>query len=224
MEATANASATRLTVDVWADVLCPWCYIAEARLDAAIARAVHGGDVELRVRTFQLDPTPTTEPRSVLAYLSEKYGVAPARARSMEETVAQLAEAEGLPYEVDRAVSSTFDALRLVHLAAEHGAAWEFLRAVQRESFSGNPAAFDHDTLVAIGARVGVPEAAAREVLSSDRYAAEVRADHDRAIGLGATGVPFVVLGDRFGIPGAVSTEQYAAVIDQAWEQIHDER
>lgn len=215
---------TLLTVDVWADVLCPWCYIAEARLAAAIDKAEHGRQVELRLHTFVLDPDFPTEPRPVVDYLSGKYGVAREVAEGMERKAARIAQEEGLPYEVGRSIRSSFDALRLMHLAAEHGVAWELMREVQREAFAGNPAAFDHDTLVEIGGRLGIPEAEARDVLASDRYTAEVHADHDRAVQLGATGVPFVVVGNRFGIPGAVSTEQYAAVIDEAWEQIDGER
>jgi predicted DsbA family dithiol-disulfide isomerase len=221
--AVTRDPGTRLAVDLWADVLCPWCYIGEQRLDTAIEQAAHGDDVELRLHTFQLNPSAPDEPRPALDHLAEKYGITRARAEAMERTAAQQARAEGLPYEVDRRVGNTFPTLRLVHLAGEHGVAWEFLQAVQREAFSGNPRAFEHDTLVEIGVALGVPEVELRGVLASDRYADAVRADHQRAVALGATGVPFAVLGGRVGIRGAVSTEQYAAAIDQVWEQVHGE-
>lgn len=173
------------------------------------------------MHTFQLDPSAPEEPRSVLDYLAQKFGISRAQARAMEENVAQLARAEGLPYAVDHSVGNTFDALRLVHLAAEHRVAWEFLRAVQRRVFSGDEKAFEHDTLIEVGAQLGVPERELRDVLGSDRFADVVQADHQRALALGVTGVPFVLLGDRLAIPGAASTEQYAAAIDQAWQQTH---
>lgn len=111
--------------------------------------------------------------------------------------------------------------LRLVDLGAEHDVAFDYLRAMQSEVFGGNDAAFAPDTLVRLGEELGIPARAVREVLATDRYVEAVRADHDQAVRLGATGVPFTVLGERLGIPGAVSTAQYATALDQAWEQIH---
>ncbi len=220
METTARA-ATRLRIDVWADVVCPWCYVGDQRLSTAIAQSPHAEDIEVRVRTFELDPTAPTQVSALLDYLSRKYGVSAAQARSMEEGLARRAAAEDLRYEVDRFASNTLDMLRLVHLGTEYGVAWEYLRAMQVEVFGGNADAFAHDTLVRLGVELGIPADEIRDVLAGDRYADAVRADHDAALALGARGVPFTVLGERLGIPGAVSVSQYADAIDQAWEQIH---
>jgi predicted DsbA family dithiol-disulfide isomerase len=209
-----------LTIDVWADVLCPWCYLGEQRLSVAIERSRHAGDIDLKIHTFQLDPSATTV-QPLLDLLSSKYGMSTAQAREMENRMVGLTRAEGLPYVVDRVAGSTFDMLRLVHLGDAHGLGWEYLRAMQSEMFGGNLEIFDHKTLVRLGENLGIDGAEIRDVLASDRYADDVREDHDTAIQLGARGVPFTVLGMRLGIPGAVSTSQYAAAIDQAWEQIH---
>ncbi|MFC3996113.1 DsbA family protein [Nocardiopsis sediminis] len=206
---------------MWADVVCPWCYLGEERLDKAIAASAHAGDIELRIHTFQLDPTAPTTTAPTLDYLANKFGVSPAQARAMEEGVAAKAAAEGLPYTSDRPASNTMDMLRLVHLGAEHGVAWQYLRAMQAEVFGGNADAFEHATLIRLGEELGIPGDEIRDVLATDRYADAVRADHDDALRLGARGVPFTVLGERLGIPGAVSTDQYADAIDQAWEQVH---
>ena len=224
MSSQSSETTKRLTIDVWADVICPWCYLGEARLAAAIEQAAHGPDVDLRVHTFQLHPSAPTEPRPVLDDLAKKFEVTRERAEAMEDHMAQLVRAEGLPYVADRSVGNTLDALRLVHLAEEYGVGWELLRAIQLESFSNEPAAYEHDGLTQLAVGVGVPEAEAREVLASDRYAEAVRTDHERALDLGATGVPFVVLGGAgAGIPGAVTTEQYGRAIDRAWERLHGE-
>jgi predicted DsbA family dithiol-disulfide isomerase len=209
-----------LTIDVWADVLCPWCYLGEQRLSVAIERSAHPGDIDLRIHTFQLDPAATTV-GPLLDYLSAKLGTSAAQAREMENRMGRLAKAEGLPYEADRVAGSTFDMLRLVHLGDAHRLGWDYLRAMQSEMFGGNLEIFDHKTLVRLGENLGIDGAEIRDVLASDRYADDVRADHNTAIRLGARGVPFTVLGNRLGIPGAVSTSQYAAAIDQAWEQIN---
>jgi predicted DsbA family dithiol-disulfide isomerase len=209
-----------LTIDVWADVLCPWCYLGEQRLSVAIERSAHAADIDLKIHTFQLDPSATTV-QPLLDLLSSKYGMSTAQAREMENRMVELTKAEGLPYVVDRVAGSTFDMLRLVHLGDAHGLGWEYLRAMQAEMFGGNLEIFDRKTLVRLGENLGIDGAEIRDVLASDRYADDVRADHNTAIELGARGVPFTVLGMRLGIPGAVSTSQYTAAIDQAWEQTH---
>jgi predicted DsbA family dithiol-disulfide isomerase len=222
METTAGTvPSTRLTIDVWADVLCPWCYVGERRLDKAIGQSAHASEIELKIHTFQLDPTSTKAVGPLLDRLSKKFGVPVAQVRSMEEGMAKQAASEGLPYEVDRPVSSTFDMLRLVHLGAEHGVAWEYLRSMQTEVFSGNFDAFADDTLIRIGTSLGIPAGEIRGVLATDRYTDAVHADHDAAVNLGARGVPFTVLGNRLGIPGAASVGQYQDAINQAWEQVN---
>jgi predicted DsbA family dithiol-disulfide isomerase len=222
METTAGTGPpARLTIDVWADVPCPWCYIGERRLDEAIGQSAHAGEIELRVHTFQLDPTSPRAAGPVLDYLAKKYGVPAAQARSMEEAMARQAAAEGLPYAVHRPISSTFDMLRLVHLGAEHGVAWQYLRSMQTEVFSGNFDAFAPGTLTRTGESLGIRAGEIRDVLATDRYTDAVLADHDAALNLGARGVPFTVLGNRLGIPGAASVRQYQDAIDQAWEQVN---
>jgi predicted DsbA family dithiol-disulfide isomerase len=211
----------RLSIDVWADVLCPWCYLGEQRLSEAIGQSPHADDIELKIHTFQLDPDAPARVTPTLEYLSLKYGVSAGQARAMEESMAGQAAAEGLKYEVDRPVSSTFDMLRLVHLGAEYGVAWEYLRAMQAEVFGGDYGAFEHDTLIRLGTGLGIPADQIRDVLATRRYADAVRSDHDAALRLGARGVPFTVLGDRLGIPGAVSTLQYGQAIEQAWERVN---
>ncbi len=222
MESTAGvAASTRLMIDVWADVLCPWCYVGEQRLSAAIEQSPHASDIDLKIHTFQLDPTATTQVTPTLGYLSKKYGTSAAQARAMEEGMAKQAAAEGLTYEVDRPARNTFDLLRLVHLGAEYGVAWEYLRAMQAEVFGGNYDAFEPSTLLPIGEGLGIPADEIRDMLATDRYGDAVRADHAAAVSLGARGVPFTVLGERLGIPGAVSVSQYARAINQAWEQVN---
>jgi predicted DsbA family dithiol-disulfide isomerase len=213
-----------LTIDVWADVLCPWCYLGEERLSKAVAQSPHAGEIELRIHTFELDPGSSTTVTPLLDYLSRKMGMSPAQARSMEEGMARMAAEDGLAYELDRPAASTFDMLRLVQLGNEHGVGWDYLRAMQAEVFGGNFDAYEHSTLTKLGEQVGLPGDEIRDVLATDRYADAVRADHNEAISLGARGVPFTVLGGRLGIPGAVSTKQYAAAIKLAWAQVIAER
>lgn len=209
----------RLTIDVWADVVCPWCYIGEHRLVKALEQFPHADEIELKIHTFQLDPTSTTEVRPTAEYLAAKYNVSLEQARAMDQNAAEQATSEGLKYVLDRPISSTFDMLRLVHLGNEHGVGWKYMWAMQAELFGGNPDAFEHNTLIRLGEELGIPTDEIRDVLATDRFADDVRYDHNTAINLGARGVPFTVLANRVGIPGATTTEQYGRAIAQVWEQ-----
>lgn len=219
---TAAATTIRLTIDVWVDVLCPWCYVGEHRLTEAIKQSEPSEQIDLRVHTFQLDPDAPTTVSPNLEYLSAKYGISAAQARAMEKSMARQAADEGLGYEPDRPVRNTFDQLRLIHLGNEHGVGFAYLRAMQTRVFTGAPDAFEGATLVRLGVDLGIPEAEILDVLASDRYADAVHADRQAAIDLGARGVPFTVLGNQVGIPGAASVDQYRSVIDRTWEQTHD--
>ncbi|MEU4160850.1 DsbA family protein [Actinoplanes sp. NPDC026670] len=220
-KAAPDMATTRLTIDVWADVLCPWCYIGEHRLARAIAQSPHANDIDLTIHTFELDPAVPATVQPTLDYRTVKYGITRIQARAMETGVAGQAAAEGLPYTLDRPVSNTFAMLRLVHLGNEHGVGWQYMRAMQAELYGGNPDAFGHGTLTVLGERLGLPAEEIRDVLTTDRYSAAVRADHAAAVASGASGVPFTVLGRRLGIPGAATVRQYTAAIDQAWDQLN---
>ncbi|MFI9832876.1 DsbA family protein [Streptomyces sp. NPDC051913] len=211
----------RLTIDVWADVLCPWCYVGEHRLSTAVAQSPHAADIDLKIHTWQLDPNVPTEVSWIPEYRVRRYGVTPEQARAMERDVAGQAAADGLPYVLDRPVRNTLDMLRLVHLGNEHGVGRPYMAAMQDELFGGNPDAFRHDTLIRLGINLGVPADEIRDALATDRYADAVRADHAAAVGLGARGVPFTVLGNSFAVSGTTSLAQYTDAIDRAWDHIH---
>ena len=221
--ANSERREPKLVIDVWADVVCPWCYIGEHRVEQALQHFPHAERVVLRMHTFMLDPTLPKETRPTVEYLAEKYNVPVEQARAMEEQAARQAAQDGLAYAPDRPVSNTFDMLRLVHLGNEHGVGWRYMRAMQNELFGGNPDAFEPGTLIRLGEALGIPADEIRDVLATDRFADAVREDHDTAIALGARGVPFTVLAGRFGIPGATTTEQFAQVIWHVWEQIDAE-
>ena len=217
----SQGQSAKLVIDVWADVICPWCYIGEHRLEKALAQFPHADEVELRMHSFLLDPSLTDEVKPTAEYLAAKYNVPVEQARAMDARAAQEAARDGLPYSSDRPLRSTIDMLRLVHLGNEYGwsVGWRYMRAMQAELFGGNPDAFDHSTLVRLGEGLGIPADDIRDVLSTDRFTGAVLRDHQFAVQLGARGVPFTVLANRFAIPGAVPTEHYAQVLTHVWEQ-----
>ena len=111
------------------------------------------------------------------------------------------------------------DAAQMTETVAQHGLV-QVMRDLQAEVFTGNPDAYAPATLARVAEKLGIPVEETREMLDSDKYADAVRADHAQAVRLGARGVPFTVLGGRMAIPGAVTADQFLAVIDQAWEQV----
>ncbi|WP_370941832.1 DsbA family protein [Amycolatopsis sp. cg5] len=205
-----------LRVDIWSDVICPWCFIGKRRLETALGRFEH--DVELHWHSFQLDPAHEKGHRvPVREMLAAKFGAPPAQVDGMQRQVTDLAAAEGLTYHLDRAIAvNTLDAHRLGHLAAEHGLGDRMHERLLKAHLSDGEVIDDPDTLVRLGAEVGVPAAEAADVLRGTKYAAEVQADIDQAKRLGITGVPFFVLNGTHGVSGAQSAETFLAALEQA--------
>ncbi|RCV49508.1 disulfide bond formation protein DsbA [Marinitenerispora sediminis] len=207
-----------MRVDVWSDIVCPWCYIGKRRLEAAIGRFEHAADVEVHWHSFQLDPDhPRDRREPVLDTLARKTGSPPDQVRAMTRQVTELAAAEGLAYALDRAVSvNTLDAHRLAHLAAEHGLGGRMHERLLGAHLGEGEVLDDPDTLVRLGAEVGVPEEEARRMLAGDAYAAEVAADIREARRLGVRGVPFFVLDHAYGVSGAQSADTFLRALRTA--------
>ena len=198
-------------IDAWADIVCPWCYVGEARLRKAADAS--GVPVEFRVPAYELDPSHGA-PEKVMDLLARKFGSAE-QATQMDARVAELARAEGLPYTSDRMSASSFDAHRLIAAGAEQGLGLEVRDAIQRGHFDGSLDLSSHDHLADAAASVGLDRERAVAVLAGSEYSDQVRADQAQARELGVTGVPFTVIGERLAIPGAVDTAQYAEVIER---------
>ena len=209
-----------LTVEIWSDVVCPWCYIGKRRFEAALARFPHADEVEVTFRSFELDPSaPGQSEGSGPERLAAKYGVTVDEARAMNARVTEAAAGEGLDYDLESTRSgNTFDAHRLLHLAAAHGVQAEAKERLMQAYFTEGEPISDPDALVPLVASVGVPEDEARAVLSSDRFTAEVRADEQLAAQLGIRGVPFFVLGRRYGVSGAQPADALLGALEQAWD------
>jgi predicted DsbA family dithiol-disulfide isomerase len=206
-------------VEIWSDVVCPWCYIGKRRFEAALDRFAHRDEVEVVWRSFELDPgAPTRHPGTLDDMLARKIGTTPAQAAAMNARVTALAAAEGLAYRLDRAQpGNTFDAHRLIHLAADHGLQGAMKERMLKAYFTDGLAVGDPDALVQIAAEAGIDEAEARAVLAGDEYADAVRADGRRAAAFGIRGVPFVVVDEQYGVSGAQAPDAFLEVLEQGW-------
>lgn len=212
-----------MTVEIWSDIVCPWCYIGKRRFESALARFEHRDQVELVWRSFELDPhAPQQFAGTLNEMLAQKKGMSVAQAAGLNAQVTQLAAAEGLDYRLDQArPGNTFDAHRLIHLAAEHGFRSAVKERLMRAYFTEGLPIGDADTLVTIGAGAGIPAETVREMLAGNAYADAVRADQDRAAGFGIRGVPFFAIDARYGVSGAQSAAVLLDALERAWADTH---
>jgi len=210
-----------MKVEIWSDIACPWCYVGKRRFERALAQFEHAGDVEVVWRSFELDPNaPRTHAESQDALLAKKYGMPLEKARAMNERMTGEARKEGLDFRFDRVkVGNTFDAHRLVHLAAESGRADAMKERLMRAYFTEGEAVGDRETLVRLGIEVGLDEAGVRKVVSGDAYANDVRADEERARSFGISGVPFFAIDEKYGVSGAQPSEVLLGALRQAYEE-----
>ncbi|WP_181772470.1 DsbA family oxidoreductase [Amycolatopsis pittospori] len=205
-------------IDVWSDVVCPWCYIGKRRLETALGEFEHAADVELRWHSFQLDAShPKGHREPVRDMLAKKTGAPPEQVEAMTGQVTELAAAEGLTYDLRNAVAvNTLDAHRLNHLADRHGLGGPMHERLLKAHLCDAEVLDDLETLVRLGAEVGVPEDEAREVLEGTKYADEVDADFAEARRIGVNGVPFFVLNGTHGVSGAQSPVTFLSALEKA--------
>jgi predicted DsbA family dithiol-disulfide isomerase len=205
-----------LTVEIWSDVVCPWCYIGKRRFEAAVA--AFGHEVDTVWRSFELDPgAPPTRDHTATEHLAAKYGMSVEQAQASHAQMTALAAQEGLEYHFDTARGgNSFDAHRLIHLAAAHGNQDEAKERLMRGYFTEGVAIGDREALVALAADIGLDADEARAALDGDAYADAVREDELLAQRIGIQGVPFFVLDRRLGVSGAQPAEVLVRAMEQA--------
>ena len=210
-----------MQVEVWSDVVCPWCYIGKRRLESALEKFPHRDEVEVVWRSFQLDPSiPEGETHPTLPALAAKYRTSEDAMRANMARVEQLATDEGLDYHLADGVSgNTLRAHELLHLAAEHGLRNRLKERLLHAHFEEGRSVFDVDSLVSLAVEVGLDEAEVREALADRRYLAAVREDGATAQALGATGVPFFVVDRKYGAAGAQPAELLLQILERAWAE-----
>jgi predicted DsbA family dithiol-disulfide isomerase len=215
-----------MRIEIWSDVVCPWCYIGKRRLETALDATGHRDDVEVVYRSFELDPSsPRVPVETVAEHLGAKYGGGPEAGRQMVERTEAVAAEEGLLFRLGEAKrANTVDAHRLLHLALAQGG--PVLQAALKEEllaayFLRAENVADHDLLRRTAEKVGLDPARVDEVLDGQEYADAVEADVREATALGATGVPFFVIDRKYGISGAQPADTFVEVLERAWSESH---
>jgi predicted DsbA family dithiol-disulfide isomerase len=209
----------RLKVDVWSDVVCPWCAIGDRRLKTALATFPHRDDVDVVWHAFELDPSaPAVRGGDHVEHLARKYGRSMVEARQMIQGVMDTAAKDGLDFKLFEARGgNTFDAHRVLRLAAERGVHDAVKERLFRAYFTEGEPIGDRDVLARLGGEAGLDVTEVQALLAGERYADEVRADEAAARSIGVTGVPFFVVDGRFAVSGAQAPDALLQVLDRAW-------
>jgi predicted DsbA family dithiol-disulfide isomerase len=215
-----------MRIEIWSDVVCPWCYIGKRRLETALDRTGHRNEIEIVYRSFELDPSsPRVPVQTVAEHLGAKYGGGAEGGQQMIDRVEAVAAEEGLLFRLGEAQrANTVDAHRLMHLALAQGG--PVLQATLNEQllaayFLRAENVADHDLLRRTAEKVGLDPERVDQVLSSQEYADAVETDIREATALGATGVPFFVIDRKYGISGAQPVDTFVQAIEQAWSESH---
>ena len=209
-----------MRIDVWTDIICPFCTVGNAELDRALASFPHADQVTVVPRSFELHPGAPVEPTT--DYLTRKYGWPPAQLAAQCDHIAARAESVGLTYHWRPSISApTLDAHRLVKLAAAQGLAREAERAFMLAYFTDARDVSDHAVLREVAAAVGLDAARIDQVLASDEFADAVAADGAEARQYGVTGTPFFLIDGKYGISGAQPAEAFSRALMQVWAETH---
>ena len=210
-----------LEVEIWADVVCPWCYIGKRRFEEALASFEHRDDVRVTLRSFELDPTPREASEGDVArLLAAKYGMTESEARQAVEGVRRTAQEVGIDMsDGQRHHGNTRDAHRLLHLAADQGLQEQLAEALYKAHFTEGRSLVDPDSLAAIATSVGLDPAEVKRVLAGTEYDEAVTADEELAAEFGISGVPFFVFDRRLGVSGAQPAALLAEALAQAWNE-----
>lgn len=221
--AEAVTDVGRMTIEVWSDVVCPWCYLGVTYLRRALEGFEQAGLVDVIYRSFQLDPdAPLHDGVPLVTRLARKYATTEAVIEESQQRLTGLGADAGLEFRFEMTTrGNTFDAHRLIHLAAVVGLGAETKDRLFRAYFTDGLVVGDHDVLRQVAGEVGLPAGSVDKMLAGDRFAQQVRNDLARARQLGVSGVPFILIDGELALPGAQPIERMGRVLRTVWSGRH---
>jgi predicted DsbA family dithiol-disulfide isomerase len=210
-----------MQVEIWSDVVCPWCYLGKRRFERALEGFEHAADVQVVYRSFELDPAaPDDATMPTVDVLADKYGMTPAQASQAQREMEQRAAGDGLTFRMGNLRrGNTRAAHRLIQLAKDRGRQAEMVERLHRAYFTEEDSVFDHDALTRLAAEAGLDRDEAASVLASDAYTDQVDTDEAMARTIGATGVPLFIIDRKYGISGAQPADTITLVLERAWSE-----
>ncbi len=210
-----------MIIDVWSDVVCPWCFIGRRRLQKALSSLSPEVEVTIKHRAFQLNPN-ASGVVDTKKLLSEKYNLSSDQVTQMQNQVCSIADGEGLCYDLTETLSgNTKDAHRLLIWSESQGKQDDLLEAMYSSYFEKSKSLFDHESLIALAVSVGISSVDAEKLLNSDTFSDIVEQEQLMANQLGISGVPFYLIDMNLGISGAQSQEVFEQTLAKALTEIN---
>ena len=209
-----------MKVEIWSDVMCPFCYIGKRKFESAMKEFSDAGNIELEWHSFQLDPEIVADPdKNIYEYLSERKGMSYEQSVQMHDHVVKMAAESGLTYNFDKAVvANSFDAHRLIQLAKTKGLGDEIEEQLFKAYFTEGKDFGNHEVLTQLGKEIGLYENEVSEVLGNrEKFAAEVKKDIQEAARIGVRGVPFFVFDRKFAVSGAQPSEVFLNTLQKSF-------
>jgi predicted DsbA family dithiol-disulfide isomerase len=211
-----------MKVEIWSDVMCPFCYIGKRKFEAALGQFAHKDEVEVEWKNFQLDPTIKTDgTKTIHQFLSERKGITLDKAKQMNDRVTDIAKQVGLTYNFDKAVvANSFDAHRFSHLAKQHGQQNKAEELLFASYFTNGKNTADYNTLIQLGTEIGIDADEVKEMLDTNAFADNVDSDIYEAQQLGISGVPFFVFNRKYAVSGAQESETFLEVLNKVYSDV----
>ena len=210
-----------LKIQIWSDVMCPYCYIGKRRIEGAIEQFGHKDAIEIEWKSFQLDASFRASPDdNIYDHLAEKYRKDRDWAVEMVDNMTENAKNSGLDFQLGKAVlANSYKAHRLLHLAKKHSLGDELKELLFKAYMTEGKNVDDNETLIALGEAVGMNKELVEGVLNSDAYGQEVKSDIAMAQQIGVQGVPFFVFDNKYAVSGAQHVETFVKTLEKVWEE-----
>lgn len=220
--ATPDKTKKVMKVEIWSDVMCPFCYIGKRKFETALSKFEHKDKVEVVWKSFQLQPDLKTDPtKNTLEHLAQSKGWTMEYTKQVTANVVAMANEVGLKYDFDKAiVANSFDAHRLSHFAKSKGKGDAMEEQLFKAYFVEGKNTADHQTLTALATAIGLDSTEVKQVLATDAYANDVRQDIYESQQIGVSGVPFFVLNNRYTVSGAQQPETFLGALQKAWSEL----
>jgi predicted DsbA family dithiol-disulfide isomerase len=210
-----------MKIEIWSDIMCPFCYIGKRRLENALNEFHNKDDIEIVWKSYQLNPAIKTEPgKNINQYLSEVKDWSLSQAKQANDYVTRMAKEVGLNYDLGKAVvANSFDAHRLIQLAKDYGKGDEMEEMLFKAYFTEGKNIADHETLTMLGREIGLSSETVKKMLNGNEYADWVEKDINEAHQIGVSSVPYFVFNDRYAVSGAQLTETFLGALNKAWSE-----
>ncbi|SEI80461.1 Predicted dithiol-disulfide isomerase, DsbA family [Dyadobacter koreensis] len=210
-----------MKVEIWSDVMCPWCYIGKRKFEKALEQFPQKERIEVEWKSFQLNPDMETDPnKNIVDYLVEAKGITTDHATQMLDNVTNVAAEVGLDYHMEKAVlANSFDSHRFIQFAKKNRKGDAAEEQLFHAYFTEGKNTADHNTLIDLGVKIGLDAGEVKSVLDSNQFADDVRKDIYEAQQVGARGVPFFVLDRKYAVSGAQQTETFLGALQKSFQE-----